>query len=69
MKQLTFELILAFLTLSFTSVWSEWDKNFSVKIEDDVPIESCSKILSNLEVRKSFLNLIWLIMFRYFISF
>ena len=58
MKQLTFELIIAFLTLSFTSVWSEWDKNFSVKIEDDVPIESCSKILSNLEVRKSFLNLI-----------
>jgi hypothetical protein len=54
MKQLTVELILAFLTFSFTSVLSESEKSFSVKIEDDVPIESCSKILSNLEVRKRF---------------
>lgn len=45
---------LIFLNLIFisfsTSVMTLSDSSFSVKIEDDIPVESCSKILSNLEV-------------------
>ena len=46
-----FELI---FVLSFSSVLSEFETSFSVKIEDDVPLESCSKTLSQMEVRKHF---------------
>ena len=58
MKHLTtFELIrvtlsTAVVLLCFSTVKSEKSiLSLSVKIEDNVSIESCSKILSNLEVR------------------
>lgn len=50
------ELIFVYLLVGFSSVLSE--SSFSVMIEDDIPVESCSKILSNLEV--SFLESILL---------
>ena len=63
MKHLTtFELIrvtlsTAVVLLCFSTVKSEKSiLSLSVKIDDNVSIESCSKILSNLEVRyKNFL--------------
>ena len=45
------ELILTILTFAASSVLS--DSSFSVKIEDDVSVENCPKILSNLEVNHS----------------
>ena len=44
-------ILLNLIFISFsTSVMTLSDSSFSVKIEDDIPVESCSKILSNLEV-------------------